>query len=86
MQRTQPMQVNWLVYEGEINTYTVCVSRYVHTKTIYCISFKVEKVCDYRNELLFAIKHSLLHGNLVWSNPIAQGQHRYFTGNVSIDP
>ena len=66
MQRTQPMQVNWLDCEGEIDTYTVCVSRYVHTKTIYCILFKVEKVCDYRNELSFAIKHLLLYGNLVW--------------------
>ena len=40
--------------------------------TVYCKSFEVEKFRVYRNKLQFAGKHSRLHGDLVWPNPIAQ--------------
>ena len=43
-----------------------------HNYTIYCKSFEVEKFRGCRNKLQFAEKHSRLHGDLVWPNPIAQ--------------
>ena len=39
---------------------------------IYCKSFGIEKFCGCRNKLSYAGKHSRLHGDLVWPNPIAQ--------------
>ena len=53
--------------------------------TVYCKSFEVEKFRGCRNKLQFAGKHSRLHGDLVWPNPIAQAiSLEKFRGYLSI--
>ena len=44
----------------------------------YCLTWKSIAVVELKFYSLE--KHSQLHGNLVWSNPIAQGHYHYFTG------
>ena len=44
----------------------------------YCSTWKSIVVVELKFYSLE--KHLRLHGNLVWSNPIAQGHYHYFTG------
>ena len=66
------------------------VQTFLKNQDHHPLSFEVEKFYGCRNGLLFARKHSRLHGSLVWPNYIVHtGHYCYFTGKVSwlpIDP